>query len=143
MLLKLILTCILLISAYTDINKMVIPDRLIISGAVMLALCMPLQRSPVNAAVFAASGAIVMLVILLPVSLLYEMIRKRSSIGGGDIKLLVLAGAFLGPWRAIGSLMLSCIFFIVSVIISGGRSKRLPWGPSIAVGTIMVMVMTK
>jgi leader peptidase (prepilin peptidase)/N-methyltransferase len=79
---------------------------------------------------------------LLLVATVYEAITKKEGMGGGDIKLLAMMGAFLG-WRSVpfiifaGSLAGSIIG--ISVMTARKQDARLsiPFGPFLAFGAVL------
>lgn len=74
----------------------------------------------------------------------YARLTGREGMGGGDIKLLAMIGAFLG-WRAIlvtllfGSLLGSVVG--VSLMALRGRDTRMaiPFGPFLAAGAVVAL----
>lgn len=79
---------------------------------------------------------------LLLVAYGYEFLAKKEGMGGGDIKLLAMMGAFLG-WRAIpfiifaSSLIGSLIGIAVMVAKKEDSKLALPFGPFLAVGAVL------
>ncbi len=79
---------------------------------------------------------------LLLVASAYAAIAGREGMGGGDIKLLAMMGAFLG-WRAIpfivfaGSLVGSVIGITVMVLQKKDSKLALPFGPFLAFGAVL------
>ena len=101
---QLLLTMLLLAAMFFDIKSHRIPNRLVFLGAisaVMFHLISPHGIGPLRS----AEGLAVGLIALLP---LYAM----RAMGAGDIKLMAMAGAFLGPASAVGA--------VVTVLIAGG-----------------------
>ncbi|SHI69169.1 type 4 prepilin peptidase 1 Aspartic peptidase. MEROPS family A24A [Malonomonas rubra DSM 5091] len=82
--------------------------------------------------------------LLLVIAWLYEILLKREGMGGGDIKLLAMIGAFLG-WKAIFPI----IFFAslggtligVPLMLIKGKDSRfaLPFGPFLASASIIYL----
>ncbi|HEB74418.1 MAG TPA: prepilin peptidase, partial [Candidatus Desulfofervidus auxilii] len=74
----------------------------------------------------------------------YYFIRKKEGMGGGDIKLLAMIGAFLG-WRAIPFVLFSAsvmgsIIGILWILFQGkDRNFPIPFGPFLALGAIWVI----
>jgi leader peptidase (prepilin peptidase)/N-methyltransferase len=79
---------------------------------------------------------------LLLVACAYEAITKKEGMGGGDIKLLAMMGAFLG-WRAIpfiifaSSLVGSVIGITVMLLQKKDAKLALPFGPFLAFGAVL------
>ena len=61
----------------------------------------------------------------LVVSMAYEFVSGKPSMGGGDIKLLFVAGLYLGWWRGFFCVMIACIaFLVISAVL-----PRISWRP--------------
>lgn len=80
---------------------------------------------------------------LLLLSVLWRVIRKQEGMGMGDIKLLMLIGAVLGPWPALPMIMflssVSALLVIIPMSLLTKRSIRhaLPFGPFLSLGSII------
>ena len=78
------------------------------------------------------------------VALLYYLFTKRDGMGGGDIKLLSMIGAFLG-WQSLpfvvfaSSLMGSIIGIGAMVKQRKGGQTVIPYGPFLAVAAILYL----
>lgn len=80
--------------------------------------------------------------ILYMVAFLYHALTKKEGMGGGDIKLMAMIGAFLGYKSVLPVIFLaSLIGTLVGIIIMIGwrkdRRYAIPFGPFIALGTLM------
>jgi len=71
-------------------------------------------------------------------------ILRQEALGGGDIKMMAMVGAFLG-WKSVllttflGSL-LGSLFGIFLMIFKGkGRLTKIPFGPFLACGSLLSM----
>ncbi len=75
--------------------------------------------------------------VLLLIAWIYEKMAKREGMGGGDIKLLGMLGAFLG-WKAvlpvifIASLVGSLIGVPLMLLQKGDTKLAIPFGPFLA-----------
>jgi leader peptidase (prepilin peptidase)/N-methyltransferase len=74
----------------------------------------------------------------------YFRARGRDGMGLGDVKMMAMAGAFLGLQRALltillGSLLGSVIGIAVIAIARKGRDFELPFGTFLGAGAILVM----
>jgi len=86
------LITVLVISSVTDLAWHRIPNTLLLS-ALVVALALQGSGDGVNGIFWATAGLVAGLVFLMP---LYAM----GGMGAGDVKLLGVVGAFLGPWGA-------------------------------------------
>lgn len=78
------------------------------------------------------------------IGLAYLTLTKREGMGGGDIKLLAMIGAFLG-WRAMPftilvSAFLGLVVGITAMIKTGKDAKMaIPFGPFLSIGAILYL----
>jgi len=121
---------------WIDIHHQIIPDIISLPGIVFgfgLSFLSPLVSWQDSLIGLLAGGGI-----FYAISMTYYLLRKQEGLGGGDIKLLAMLGAFLG-WQAL-------FFIIFSSSITGsiggliamrsqkkGGSTRIPFGPFLAV----------
>jgi leader peptidase (prepilin peptidase)/N-methyltransferase len=81
---------------------------------------------------------------LFLVATLYEWIFKREGMGGGDVKLLAMIGAFLG-WKAVIltillSSLIGSITGILIMILKGKDFKyAIPFGPFLSLGAVITL----
>jgi leader peptidase (prepilin peptidase)/N-methyltransferase len=137
-----VLTSVLLVAAFIDIEHRIIPNGLVLFGSI-IALVFDILQLHVNW----LDGLLGMLVgggILLLIALLSLILLKKEGMGGGDVKLMGMIGLFLG-WR------LTLLTLVLSIYIGGfiggivllARWKKaddyIPYGPFIALGTLITM----
>jgi leader peptidase (prepilin peptidase)/N-methyltransferase len=102
-----VLSFLLLGLIFTDAETQLLPDSLTKPGIVLglgfsmlvplLDFCMPAVGNwRTQSLVNSAAGAILAWAIIFGIALLYEAIRNTEGMGGGDVKLMALIGAFLG-----------------------------------------------
>jgi leader peptidase (prepilin peptidase)/N-methyltransferase len=78
---------------------------------------------------------------LLLVAYGYEFLTKKEGMGGGDIKLLAMMGAFLG-WKSVPFIIFvsSLVGSVIGVTVMAAQKKdaklALPFGPFLALGAI-------
>lgn len=70
---------------------------------------------------------------MLLLSLVFDKLTGKESLGGGDIKLFFMIGLYLRPGVAFFNLILSCLVGLFFAL--GLRKERLPFGPSISLAT--------
>jgi len=138
-----ILSSALIIIAFIDLQEQIIPDIISLPGIVIgliLSFIVP-YMSFINSALGALVGGGIILIIAWVGSIIF----KKEAMGGGDVKLAAMIGAFLG-WRyTIISLFLG--FFIgalvgIILILSKIKSKEdmVPFGPFIVLGSIITLL---
>ena len=80
-------------------------------------------------------------VVSLPLSVIYY-ISKGRAIGGGDVKLMAVAGLFLGWKLALVALITGCLYGSVIHIIRmklSGEGKQLAMGPYLSAGIVTAL----
>ena len=84
----------------------------------------------------------------LAVSIAFERLAQRPSMGGGDIKLLAVVGLFLGWERGLWCLFAACLVVLVMRMASrfreGGKgiaSQTFPFAPAILVGVVIASIL--
>ena len=128
-----LLLTILLGVALTDARTYIIPDQFTIGGTILGLLLAPLPGGPTP--VQAALGAVIGFGFLWLVAVAGKYVFGKDAMGGGDVKMMAMAGAFLGPAGVVitlfaGALIGSIIFGPVSL-----RTGRLvPFGIFLALG---------
>ncbi len=125
----------LLIISVIDLHHRIIPDELSLSGIVLgiLATLLTGDISWHDSVIGAVSGG----GIFFAIAYFYEMVAKREGLGGGDVKLLAMIGAWLGYQSILIVIILSTgIGSIVGVGVMFFQKKDLkasiPFGPFLA-----------
>jgi len=142
-LIYIILSSALIIIAFIDLNEQIVPDVISLPGITIgfiLGFLVP-YISFINSALGVVVGGGIILIIGLAGSVIF----KKEAMGGGDVKLAAMIGAFLG-WRyIIISLFLG--FFLgalagVILIISKIKSREdtVPFGPFIVLGSFITLL---
>ena len=145
-LIYIILASAVIIIAFIDLNKQIIPDVISLPGIVIgliLSFFVP-YISFINSVL----GVLVGGGIILVIGLVGSAIFKKEAMGGGDVKLAAMIGAFLGWQYIIISLFLGFflgalagIFLILSKIKR--REDIMPFGPFIALGSIITLLWSE
>ena len=81
---------------------------------------------------------------LFVVATLYQWLFKREGMGGGDVKLLAMIGAFLGWESVILTILLSSLIgSITGIIIIALKGKdfkyAIPFGPFLSLGAVIAL----
>jgi leader peptidase (prepilin peptidase)/N-methyltransferase len=117
--------------AFIDIDHRIIPDELSLGG---LAAGLLLSFFPGGDWKGSFTGALLGGGILYATAFLYEKIRGIEGMGGGDIKLLAMIGAFVG-WRGtVATLFFGALLGATGGILAmrkGGEGLKtaIPFGP--------------
>jgi leader peptidase (prepilin peptidase)/N-methyltransferase len=138
-----ILSSALIIIAFIDLNVQIVPDVISLPGIVIgliISFFVP-YISFINSALGVVAGGGIILIIGLAGSVIF----KKEAMGGGDVKIAAMIGAFLG-WRYIiislflGFFLgaLAGIFLIMSKIKS--REDTVPFGPFIVLGSFITLL---
>lgn len=128
-----VLFSLLIAIALIDARHYLIPDALSLGGvaAGVTASLLPGGVGPVDSALGAAAGYAV----LWGVARAGERLFKKPAMGGGDLKMLAMIGAFLGPAGALLSLFLGAVSgSLVFGPVSLKTGKLVPFGVFLAVG---------
>ena len=127
-----------------DLEHRLLPDAITIVGIILgllLSLVLPQLSFPE-----AAAGALAGAALFSGVGRLYEKWTGRRGLGGGDVKMLAMIGAFLGVWALplviLVSAGLGTLTGLVLVLVLGQgpgargqwRTISLPYGPFLAAG---------
>ena len=140
---SIVLISVLAVTLNTDIKYYYISDRVIV---VSLLTILGIYLYYLNAKdiVYYIVSAIVMFGIMFSIKLLGDKIFKRESLGGGDIKLMLLVGLSLGIIDAVTSLLISSTLALLFsiVTIKKNEDKILPFGPFLITGTIIMIVLS-
>jgi leader peptidase (prepilin peptidase)/N-methyltransferase len=119
--------------ALTDARTYIIPDEFSLGGLVLgLALSLaPGGIGPLQSVL----GAVLGYVLLWVVAVLGTALFRREAMGGGDIKMMAMVGAFLGPPGVLLTVFLGALFgSLIFGPISYKTGKLVPFGIFLALG---------
>lgn len=155
-----VLFCILLALSLTDFEIYEIPDRFILAGIIWYLVSSKLMDRRLSLTGMTVSilpegeylslpawgqnllaGLIGGLAIgggMLFLSLLFDHLLGKESMGGGDIKLFFMTSLYLGLLQGLFSLILSCIVGLVIAAVM--RRKRVPFGPAISLAAFLSLL---
>lgn len=132
--------CALVVVTFIDLDLQIIPDVISIPG-----IALGFAASFVLMEVTVLDSAIGLLFgggILFLIAFGYHMLTGHEGMGGGDIKLLAMIGAFLGWKGVILTLLLSSFggalagAFLMYAFGKGSKSA-IPYGPFLALGAML------
>jgi leader peptidase (prepilin peptidase) / N-methyltransferase len=138
----------LLALSVIDLEHRLLPDTITLPGIIMglgLALVLP-HISFLEAASGAGLGALS----LYSVGWIYQKLRGRRGMGGGDIKLIAMIGAFLGPTSLplviFLSAALGCLAGFALAVAQGRfrhgqwQATSIPYGPFLSAGAFIYLL---
>lgn len=138
------LSSVLLVIFFIDLDFQIIPDVITLPGMVLgLAVSfLPGGIGIVNALI----GLLVGGGSLYAMAILGDWLFKKDSMGGGDIKMAGMLGAFLG-WQKIlfifiSSATLGLVVSVIMMVFSAKlrRERIVPFGPFLAVAAFIAIV---
>jgi leader peptidase (prepilin peptidase)/N-methyltransferase len=132
----------LVVVTFIDIDHQIIPDSISLPGIPLGVLCafLGVGPSPLDSVVGLLLGG----GLLYAVAAGYQLLTGRDGMGGGDIKLLAMIGAFLG-WRGVlvtlllGSLGGAVVGGVFVVARGGDARVPIPFGPFLALGAVCAL----
>ncbi len=129
----------LIIIIFIDIDHQIIPDIITLPGIIFF-LCTSFFTHSITFiqslfGIIAGGGS------LLLVAWTYYLLTKKEGMGGGDIKLLAMIGAFIG-WKGVIFTIFIASFTgtiagILIILIKGKSFKdKIPFGPFLSIGAM-------
>jgi leader peptidase (prepilin peptidase)/N-methyltransferase len=132
----------LVIISFIDLQHKIIPDIISLPGIIIgLALSVIFhQISWLESMIGVLGGG----GSLFLVAFVFEKLTGREGMGGGDVKLLAMIGAWMG-WRALPFIIL--ISSLTGAVIGGGSlllasrglRTKIPFGPFLALGALIYL----
>ena len=149
----------LIIATFVDIDHRIIPDEISVGGLILgfiLSAIKGLQINPLSYKVsplinsflgIIIGGGIIYLSGFIFDMVYFKLFRRppiqgeTESMGGGDIKLLAMIGAFLGWEKAVLTFFLAPFIALVFAIINlvSKKDHTVPYGPFLAAGALVSM----
>jgi leader peptidase (prepilin peptidase)/N-methyltransferase len=129
----------LIIITFIDLQLQIIPDIISLPGIPLCFLCSFVV--PWTTPLESAIGILVGGGVLYGVAAGYFFLMKKEGMGGGDIKLLAMIGAFLG-WKGalialvVGSFVGSIIGVTVMLLKGKDLKYAVPFGPFLSLGAV-------
>jgi leader peptidase (prepilin peptidase)/N-methyltransferase len=130
----------LIVITVIDLYHQIIPDVISLPGigmGLLVSLIIPqITFSNSLTGVLLGGGS------LFSVATLYQWLFKREGMGGGDVKLLAMIGAFLG-WKAVIltillSSLIGSVTGITIMVLKGKNFKyAIPFGPFLSLGAVI------
>ena len=155
----------LVVVSFIDLDHRVIPDRISLPGIVLGLLASFVKppdhndflvrfvcrmvRGGVNMATLdSLLGILIGGGLLYAVAVLFYWATKKEGMGGGDIKLLAMIGAFLGWSSTVFTIMVSSLIGSivgVALMVAKGADRKyaIPFGPFLSMGAVIYLFFGK
>lgn len=156
----LVLACSLIVATFVDIKHRIIPDEISIGGMIIGFILTSIRGFNLKAPSFNAAplfgsflgiiiGGGVIYLTGFVFDLVYFKLLKRppiqgetESMGGGDVKLLAMIGAFLGWQRALLTFFiapfLAAIIGIINLMVK--KDHTIPYGPFLSLAALISLL---
>lgn len=138
-----LLAAALVVVTFIDLDHQIIPDVISLPGIAvgfLLSFLLPfVSWSDSLFGILLGGGSLYL------VAKVYYWLTRVEGMGGGDVKLLAMIGAFMG-WKAIlptifiGSLVGSVIGVSVMLYRKAGSRLAIPFGPFLALGAVIYLL---
>ncbi|MDX1510907.1 MAG: A24 family peptidase [Nitriliruptorales bacterium] len=141
----------LVVGTVIDLRRRILPDRLTFKLPLLVGI--PIVIEAIRTDAMADLRRAAFAAVLLPLGMflfseMFRLLRGQSGMGLGDVKLAVSLGlglGWLGGWELVvfGYASVTASVVVAIGLVASGRAKlasRIPFGPYLAIGTIVVLV---
>jgi leader peptidase (prepilin peptidase)/N-methyltransferase len=134
--------CVLVVISFIDLDHQIIPHVLTLTGipvfAILAILVKGLAPGEVFFGIMAGAGS------LYFVAVYYEALTGREGMGGGDVNLLAMLGAFFGVksilFILLASSLLGAVVGIAVILLNGKDMKyAIPFGPFLCAAGVVYL----
>lgn len=140
----LIITLLLLIGSWIDLAVLRLPNLLVILlaiGGIGRSLA-GIGPDIANA----IAGGLIGLILMGLTGSLYKLVRRRSGLGMGDVKIAAALGLLVGAQGILLVLLvasvLQALFGILTLVFGSGRIRQeQPFGPALALGSWLLLLL--
>jgi len=137
----------LIAASFIDLEFQIIPDEIslggLAAGLLVSALIPSLHGTDSHLASFGRSvvGMVVGGGVLYGTGVVGDFIFRKESMGGGDIKLLAMAGSVLGWKLVLLTFFIAPIFALIPglAVLVLKRSHIIPYGPFLSIGLVVAL----
>ena len=132
----------LIVICFIDYDFQIIPDILSIGGLIA-GMIISFMRSDFRF-LDALYGVLLGGGVLFVIAYGYQLIAKREGMGGGDIKLLAMIGAFIGfkgvIFSLVGGSLIGTLVGIPLMVIKKENTKyAIPFGPFLSLSAVLYL----
>lgn len=132
---------ILIINIISDIEYMIILDEVLLFG-ICLIIVLYLILFGFNACAYHIISGVISFFIMYLIKIIGDLLFKKESMGGGDIKLMYLFGLVLGIDLSIVSIFLATFiaFPIAIIVLLRQKDNLIPFGPFLSMAAILLLI---
>ena len=133
----------LFVLTLTDIEAMVIPDGCHIASVIAWIAAEPFLFTGWKTFAYYAGAGLLFGGGLLAISLVLDRAMGRETLGGGDIKLVGVAGLYLGLTGTLFMLIIACLCGLIYNYLfnkSSEKGSAFPFGPWLAAASAMMLL---
>lgn len=130
-----------------DLESYIIPDSCLIIAATAWVAAIPFEYEKYGTLMGIGTHVLSAFVYgggVLAISLLMDIVLKKESLGGGDIKLIAVMGLYLGMDASLFAMLISCILGLIFVLVRKGihpnAEDHFPFGPAIAMSIWIILM---
>lgn len=138
---SLVFVSMLMIVIVSDIRYMVICDEILIIGNILIFILL-LLKGGIKIALMSTLYGIICFFVMWFIKILGDIIFKKESMGGGDIKLMFTFGLTMGISSSLASIFLaSFIGLPISLIMLKSNSNHeIPFGPYLSIAALILFL---
>lgn len=134
-----VLVSLLVVITFIDLDRYLIPDQLSLPGIVIGFACS--FFTPRLNWIDSLLGILIGGGVFYLIAWLYQVIRHQDGLGGGDIKLLGMIGAFVGVPGVVFTILVASVVGTAVGVAAMVRSRKglmtmIPFGPFLALGAV-------
>lgn len=129
----------LMIIIVSDINYLIIPDEVLIFMSIYF-IVFDLLNIGVIETIKAIGGGIFLFALMYLIMLIGNLVFKKESLGGGDIKMMFIFGLILGPFLGACSIFIgSALALPVSIyFLYKDKERVIPFGPFLLIALTLL-----
>lgn len=139
----LIFASMLLIIMISDFLYMIIPDEVLLFCGILIFI-LKLVSGGINVLVPTLIDMVIPFIVLLLIKLIGDKLFKRESMGGGDIKLMIIFGMVLGWEVSLFTIVLASFIALPTTLIMmkiiKNNSHELPFGPYLSSAALICLL---
>ena len=136
---SLIICSYFVIVVVSDGRYMIIPDEVTLVMSMCLILVEVLVYGPERAFISIVSGFVLFILVYLFMKAC-NLIFKKDTLGGGDIKLEFFTGCLLGVPNGLFSIFIGSILALPLSIVNAKKDNMVPFGPFLLLGALIIYI---